>query len=306
VRWGLEQRLSFIEFRLFWDGAINRADLMNYFGVSAPQASADLARYDSVAPSNLSYDSSAKAFVPAKSFRARLQPIDAESFLGDAASYAAGLIDRDHLWLRHLPPIGVVPSVHRRLPAETLRDVLGAIRSRLALQIEYQSFSRAEPTRRWITPHAIAFDGFRWHARALCHENSDFRDFVLARVRRVEDAKPTAIDGAVDEEWRRLVTLRLAANPQLPSEHRRAIEFDFGMSHGALAVEMRVCEAYYFERLHGLDLDPTIVPAQRQQIVLVNREEVDAARLAAKRASQIAVGRLGLAAPSTRPTRSRS
>ena len=42
VRWGIERRLEFIEFRLFWEGHINRGDLMAAFGISINQASTDL------------------------------------------------------------------------------------------------------------------------------------------------------------------------------------------------------------------------------------------------------------------------
>jgi hypothetical protein len=34
LRWGVEQRLEFIEFRLFWEGHVNRGDLMSAFGVT--------------------------------------------------------------------------------------------------------------------------------------------------------------------------------------------------------------------------------------------------------------------------------
>ena len=39
LRWGVEQRLEFIEFQLFWEGGLNRVDITRYFGVSVPQAS---------------------------------------------------------------------------------------------------------------------------------------------------------------------------------------------------------------------------------------------------------------------------
>ena len=45
LRWGVEQRLEFIEFRLFWEEHVNRIDLMDQFGVSVNQASMDLNRY---------------------------------------------------------------------------------------------------------------------------------------------------------------------------------------------------------------------------------------------------------------------
>ena len=34
LRWGVERRLEFIDFRLFWDGRINRGDLTEQFGIS--------------------------------------------------------------------------------------------------------------------------------------------------------------------------------------------------------------------------------------------------------------------------------
>ena len=37
LRWGIEQRLEFIEFRLFWEGHVNRIDVMQQFGVSVNQ-----------------------------------------------------------------------------------------------------------------------------------------------------------------------------------------------------------------------------------------------------------------------------
>ena len=60
VRWGVERRLEFIEFRLFWEGHVNRGDLMAAFGISINQASADLNRYLGMTPDNMLYDKSAR------------------------------------------------------------------------------------------------------------------------------------------------------------------------------------------------------------------------------------------------------
>jgi hypothetical protein len=42
--WGQERRLEFIDFRVLWDGRINRAELVEFFGTSIQQASHDLAK----------------------------------------------------------------------------------------------------------------------------------------------------------------------------------------------------------------------------------------------------------------------
>ena len=60
LKWGVERRLEFVEFRLFWEGSINRADLVEFFGVSVPQASKDLALYQERAPGNMDYDTREK------------------------------------------------------------------------------------------------------------------------------------------------------------------------------------------------------------------------------------------------------
>ena len=50
LRWGVEQRLEFIEFRLLWEGGVNRSDITKHFGVSVPQASKDLTQYQGDRP----------------------------------------------------------------------------------------------------------------------------------------------------------------------------------------------------------------------------------------------------------------
>jgi predicted DNA-binding transcriptional regulator YafY len=77
-----------------------------------------------------------------------------------------------------------------------LRAVLRAICERRALEVLYQSMSRPKPLRRAIEPHALAHDGFRWHARSFDREHGEFRDFVLgrllwAKVGGPAEAKPT-------------------------------------------------------------------------------------------------------------------
>ena len=72
IKWGVKRRLEFIEFRLFWEGSINRADIIDFFHVSVPQASKDLNQYQSFASGNLKYDKSKKRYVAEKKIHASL------------------------------------------------------------------------------------------------------------------------------------------------------------------------------------------------------------------------------------------
>lgn len=93
LRWGVEQRLEFIEFRLFWEGHVNRSDLMEQFGLSVNQASTDLNRYIGFAPDNMVYDKSARTYVRGSDFKAQFLEPDASRYLAQLRSLADGILD---------------------------------------------------------------------------------------------------------------------------------------------------------------------------------------------------------------------
>lgn len=278
MRWSVEQRVEFIEFRLFWDGRINRSDLTAKFDISVPQASMDLARYQSLAPGNLLYDNRLKVYLATPEFEPKISTPTARHYLSQLRSVADGVVSVDDTWLGWIPSFEVVPLVRRRLDANILRSAITAIRGGRSIHVNYQSFARPTSSWRWLTPHALGFDGFRWHVRAWCHEREDFRDFVLARFLEVGESRTDHIDSLRDWEWHTTVALRLGPHPKMKQAQRRAIERDFGMVNGETTVVSRVCLSYYVERQLGLDLEPKQVSPERQQIVLLNRAEVEKVR----------------------------
>jgi hypothetical protein len=278
MRWSVEQRLEFIEFRLFWEGKVNRSDLVTFFNISVPQASADLTRYQEVAQGNILYDKTAKSYIASPDFQPLFLKPSADRFLAQLRSVAAGVLSKDDTWFDRPPAFAVVPLLRRRIDPESLRNVLKAIRTHTAIKIEYQSFTSPNPKWRWIAPHAIGFDGFRWHARAWCSSHADFRDFVLARIRSCGQSRMSDIDASRDVEWYTDVTLRLAPNPELDKGMIRAIELEYAMEHGFTEIKTQVAMSFYVERLLNLDLDPNLLPPRRQQLVLVNRDEVEEIR----------------------------
>ena len=68
MSYGETQRLRLIDFLVDHYGTVRRLAVMDYFGVSQPQASADLKRYMELAPNNIKYDSSVKAYVKTEAF----------------------------------------------------------------------------------------------------------------------------------------------------------------------------------------------------------------------------------------------
>jgi hypothetical protein len=283
ARWSVEQRLEFIDFRLFWEGHVNRSDLIDLFGVSVPQASSDLTQYQEAAKGNAVYDKTRKTYVAGPRFKPVFFEPSADQYLSQLRLIRAGLLTDEEAWAVRMPSYSIVPILRRRLEPATLRRILDAIRNGVSIHINYQSKSSPKPKWRWIAPHALGFDGFRWHARAWCLEHREFRDFVLARILEMGEAKPGDIDPATDAGWQQEVTLRLAPHPELKGGDRLAVELDFGMTDGEIEVSMRVCMAYYFMLQLGLDGDQPDAEPSSHQLVLLNRVEVEAAKKAAGR-----------------------
>ena len=272
LRWGVEQRLEFIEFRLFWEGHVNRSDLMDQFGVSVNQASTDLNRYIGFAPDNMVYDKSARTYVRGSNFKPQFLEPDASRYLAQLRSVADGILDREDAWIANLPPYAATPTPVRGVNPATLRSVVGAIRRSEAIEVRYQSLSNPEPRWRWIAPHAIAFDGFRWHTRAFCLADECFKDFLLSRMLEVRGTGEAATSAAEDEDWQSEVTLEVAPHPDLSETQARVIALDYGMQDGKAEIKVRRALLYYTLKRLGLDTDPSARKPQDQQIVLLNRE----------------------------------
>jgi hypothetical protein len=183
LKWGVERRLEFIEFRLFWEGGVNRADIINRFSVSVPQASKDLTLYQERAPQNAIYDKRAKRYVAGEKFEPCFLAPNPDSYLSQLRSIADGALDHSDAWIGSSPPYGAAPAPIRGVATGILRAVLAAIRNSEAIEVRYQSLSKSEPKWRWIDPHAIGFDGFRWHTRAYCEIDCAFNPSYSPHIR---------------------------------------------------------------------------------------------------------------------------
>ena len=272
--WTVEQRYQFIEFRLFWAGTINRSDLTDAFGISKQQASNDISGYIEGRKSNLNYNKRLRTYVRGKDFKPRHMKPDSDEFFSKLSAVEQGLVEEKRSWITPLPSCDALPIPIRGVKPEILRDVVTAIRDGQGLHVLYQSFSRPEPGWRWIEPHSLAFDGFRWHARAFCRNDHVFKDFLLSRILGVEayDEASNSVDG--DTDWNTEVTLKIGPHPELSDAQKYVIGLDYGMEDGVTEIKVRKAMLYYALKHLGLDTDPAARRPQDQQIVLLNREEI--------------------------------
>lgn len=247
---------------------------MQQFGISVNQASSDLNRYIALAPDNMVYDKSARTYVRGQDFTCKFRSPDAARYLAQLRLVADDVLKREECWIFDLPSHASAPTPVRGVDPVTLRSIVGAIRRSEAIEVKYQSLSSPQPRWRWIAPHAIAFDGFRWHTRAFCLTDEAFKDFLLLRILDIRGSRESEVPAGHDGDWNTEVTLEIGPHPALSKTEAKVIALDYGMRGGKTKIKVRRALLYYSLRRLGLDTDPGARKPQDQQIVLLNREVI--------------------------------
>lgn len=279
MRWGVEQRMEFIEFRLFWEGGINRSDIENQFGVSAPQASNDLSQYKEIAANNIEYDLSKKRYLASKKFKPLYLEPNSDRYLSQLQLIANRLVSTEETWLSIIPSIDSIPIPYRYVDVKILKALVNAVRANRSIEIHYQSMNENRPSASWriITPHAFANDGMRWHVRAFCHLENTFKDFILSRFLDVRaDGEPGRM-AKEDLQWNEFINVVLVPNPKLSKGQRELIAMDYGMEKGKLKVPVRKAILFYFKRRLRLDVAEALNKPLEAPVIIENKDEVEKA-----------------------------
>ncbi len=273
-KWSQDQRLEFIDFRLCWEGKINRSDLCEFFNISVPQASLDITRYKELFPDNVKYDPALKVYQKTDLFHAKYSSSQPSQFLNDLLAIADKVIPENSSFIGWYPPFDTVPNPYRQLSSDVLFMLLQAIREKKSLEIEYQSISKQEPGSRTISPHTLAYDGFRFHIRAYCHTRKDYRDFVIARIQKCSFSNQVMRLPHNDTEWKNIINLVIVPNPKLSEAQQKIIAYDYGMENGTAEMQCRQSLLWYaLQRLGLRDVENKI--STSQHIVLKNRKEIE-------------------------------
>gem|GEM_PF-84240 len=279
MRWGVEKRLEFIEFRLFWEGGIKRANIVDQFGISIPQASKDLKLYEEKAPGNLHYDKSAKRYRAANIFKPVFLEPNAAAYLAHLRAATGPEIGSSEVWLDTAPEFDAIPIPHRRVDAGVLRKILRAIREEKSLEVLYQSMSADLPIPEWrrITPHALGNDGLNWHVRAFCHIDHKFKDFILSRSLNAQ--KPDAPGATSDDDklWHDRFAVALIPNPALSDTQQAVVAQDYQMMDGRAEVLVRKALLYYFQKRLRLNVADRLDNPHEFPVVVTNCAAFEAA-----------------------------
>lgn len=275
VRWDLALRYRLIETIALWEGRLTTGHLMQSFGISRQQASKDINSYlADYAPGNLDYDKHIKGYVPSRQFN----PL----FIDDSASAYLHLLNQNSERAPHIEGLAlayahteVLNVPDRSVRPEVLRPLLRACREGLRLECDYVSLANPVAETRLIAPHTLVYTGMRWHVRAYCEKNRDYRDFVLSRFRGELDVLGESDQGRdADEGWNSEVEVVIEPDPRLKPDQCSIIEVDFGMQAGQLRVATRGALVQYVLQRYQIDPHKVQSKASAQQIVVSNLDEL--------------------------------
>ncbi|MFV8855346.1 WYL domain-containing protein [Klebsiella variicola] len=270
--WGQERRLEFIDFRLLWEGRLNRADITTFFRISVPQASLDLAKYQEVAPNNMVYDRTQKAYITTSDFKPVFASFDSNHYLNELLGRENEIVDPCDSFIGWTPPVASLPLPARKVQPEILIDLIRAMQKEQALVVDYRSMTN-EAAIRTLYPTAFAHDGHRWHIRAYCFKSAMFKDFVLGRFFNIIEfiSLPTSIPPDVD--WNTFIDVVIGPNPNYDTNKRLSIEHDYQMVHGEAKIRIRKAQLYYLTRRLNLDVKNDGSIDDKQQITMLRIEE---------------------------------
>lgn len=273
--WEVLMRYRLIEIIALWEGRLTTNHLCNSFQIKRQQASKDINRYNNeIAPGNLVLDRKLKGFRPSDTFKPLFTKGIADEYLHAMASrreiahtFSSLDLGFDQTEMLH-PPV-------RHVNHDILRALVQAARNGQKIDMGYVSMTSPDEESRIITPHTLVFTPLRWHVRAYCEKNRDYRDFVLSRFRGINGVEgPSNNLKEQDTRWNQQVDIVLKPDPRLTDYQQKIVEHDYAMQDGKHVISTRSALIPYAVQLLNIDLGKLENKPEAQQIVIDNLDEV--------------------------------
>jgi len=265
--WNREQRLRAIEILIHWQGSMNSSDLSAAFGISRNHAILDIQKYLSLYPENIRYNRTVRAYQKTESFQFHIARGDVDEYIDHVARMRTPV----HISIERLAPH------HSQLKVDVVAVLLDCIRNQKGASILYASMNRPEGTKRVIYPHSIIDNGYRWHVRAYCENRKEFRDFNLGRIMgspKITDNTPSHALTTKDKLWQKIVQIDICANPNLSSNQKKVVEYEFNMEKGHLILHTRACLLHYMLQRYQIDSEHLDNPDSHQLLAIKNSNRV--------------------------------
>jgi len=244
-----QQRLGYIDFKLFFTGAVTRSEIVQHFKLGVTAATRDINLYKDLTSNNMVYDHALKKYFITDKFKALFNHDAKRTLIKLANQISDGFdaIDDTEFPVEQSSQLNI-PDIN------VIAKLTQAMLNNKAINVIYTSLSSGSGSRE-LVPHSIVDNGLRWHVRAFDRKSQTFRDFVLTRIAKVTilNDSPEKDEGKiVDTQWNHLISLEIIPHPN-NVEYPTAIKMDYGMENGVLALNVRAAMAGYLLRRWNVD-----------------------------------------------------
>lgn len=270
LNYAQKQRLSYIDFKLLFVGAVSRSEIVQHFELGLSAATRDINLYKEYAPDNMRYDTVEKKYFIEPKF-VPLFDHDPRKTLVKLAHQITDGFDAisDTQFPVEAPSQLNVPDIF------VVARLSQAIINKKPVSLIYTSLSSGSGAREFV-PHSIVDNGLRWHVRGFDRKSGEFRDFVLTRIAKVTVKSEQMIQPQEsqqeDHQWTRIMPLQLVPHPK-NIQFSTAIEMDFGMEDGVLELNVRAAMAGYLLRRWNVDCtEQASLTGPEYQLYLRNRQ----------------------------------
>lgn len=256
-----------IELLVYWEGSVRPSELSHYANITRQYASRVMKEYIKNNQTKLAYEPREKHYIATEHFSPHY-------ITGNASEYLNWLMGYNTSLVAPLPTQAVILP-NRHITPTFVRPIIRALREKRRLDVDYSSIGNPDKDGRIIVPHHLVQTTLRWHVRAWCEKNQDYRDFVLSRFQGTPELLGKSNkDAAEDIGWQTQVTVILAPDSRFNENQRAIIEREFGMEQGVLKITTRGCLVHYL--LQALNINPDVLSAdaEAQQLMIVNKKDI--------------------------------
>lgn len=253
---GIEERLKFIEFCLFWEGEVSRPRISEQFGISSQQGSTDLKEYKNRFPQNIEYSLEHRRYLKTKNFSLELFKSASDEYIHFLESVAQKNTTKQDSWIKEFPVIDSVEIPYRNINDKVFKSLVAAMNTGMSVEIQYTARTSTNTSIKRITPLAFGSDGNRWHLRAYNHDGNRHSDYVLSRITKVSKFEASGATLKDDEAWNTYVTMEIGPHEELKPHKKDALEYEYRMKNGSFNVKCRKAMLFYYLRRYGFNPRP--------------------------------------------------
>lgn len=253
---GVDERLKFIEFCLFWEGKISRPRIKGQFGISTQQGSSDIKKYKELFPHNIEYSLEQRRYLKTNKFTLEYVKSASEEYIHFLESVVQKNLTQKETWIKEFPVIDSVVIPSRKTVDKVFKNLISAINGGMSVEIHYTARTNTNTSIKRITPLALGNDSNRWHLRAYNHDGNRYSDYVLSRITRASKFEKSNATLKGDTAWNAFVTVQIGPHHKLKQNKQDALEYEYRMKNGSFNVKCRKAMLFYYLRRYGFDPRP--------------------------------------------------